>query len=48
MQGAASYITGSHSAKFGFRYHHNTSNFPTNFYNDSLLKYTFPDGVPTR
>ena len=45
-QGAASYITGSHSAKFGFRYHHNNANYPINFYNNSQLKYIFQDGVP--
>ena len=48
VQGAASYITGSHSAKFGFRYHHNDANYPINFYNDSQLKYFFQDGVPSR
>jgi hypothetical protein len=46
FQGAVSYITGSHSAKVGFRYHHNMSTFPKNYYNDTLLKYTFTDGVP--
>src|SRR5262245_53099243 len=48
LQGAASYFTGSHSTKFGFRYHHNMSTFPKNFYNNSQLKYTFQDGVPTQ
>ena len=47
FQGAVSYITGSHSTKFGFRYHHNMSTFPKNFYNNTQLKYTFQDGVPT-
>ena len=47
FQGAVSYITGSHSTKFGFRYHHNMSTFPKNFYNNSQLKYTFDNGVPT-
>ena len=28
VQGAASYITGSHSAKFGFRYHHERLDLP--------------------
>ena len=40
FQGAVSYITGSHSAKVGFRYHHNMSTFPKNYYNNTLLKYT--------
>ena len=47
FQGAVSYITGSHSTKFGFRYHHNMSTFPKNYYNNTQLKYTFQDGVPT-
>ena len=46
LQGSASYITGSHSAKFGIRYHANDSTFPKNYYNDSLLKYNFQSGVP--
>jgi hypothetical protein len=46
MQGAVSYVTGSHSAKFGARYHHNDSAFPTNFYNNAQLKYNFRGGVP--
>jgi len=48
VQGAASYITGSHSAKFGFRYHNNDSTFPKNYYNNSQLKYFFQDGVPSQ
>ena len=48
LQGAASYITGSHSSKFGFRYHHNMSTFPKNYYNDSQLKYIFQDGIPNQ
>jgi hypothetical protein len=48
FQGAVSYITGSHSMKVGFRYHHNMSTFPANFYNDTLLRYTFTDGVPAQ
>jgi hypothetical protein len=48
VQGAASYVTGSHSTKFGFRYHTNDANYPINFYNDSQLKYTFTDGVPNQ
>ena len=47
IQGSASYITGSHSAKVGFRYHHNDAYYPVNFYNDSQLSYIFQDGVPT-
>ena len=47
MQGSASYITGSHSTKFGFRYHHNDAYYPINFYNNSQVSYIFQDGVPT-
>ncbi|MEP7305081.1 MAG: hypothetical protein ABJA98_06150, partial [Acidobacteriota bacterium] len=47
VQGSASYITGSHSAKVGFRWHGNDANYPINFYNDSQLKYIFQDGVPS-
>jgi hypothetical protein len=32
----------------GYRWHHNMSTFPANFYNDSLLRYTFTDGVPNQ
>jgi hypothetical protein len=46
FQGAVSYITGSHSAKFGARFHQNDSTFPKNFYNDAQLKYFFRGGVP--
>jgi hypothetical protein len=46
LQGAASYITGSHASKFGVRYHHNIAKYPKNYYNDSQLKYFFQDGVP--
>jgi hypothetical protein len=45
-EGATSYVTGSHSSKFGIRYHKNDSTFPKNYYNDSQLKYNFRDGVP--
>ena len=45
-QGSLSYVTGSHSSKFGIRYHTNDSTFPKNFYNDSQLKYNFNNGVP--
>ncbi len=40
-------MTGSHSSKFGFRYHNNDANYPVNFYNNAQLKYTFQDGVPS-
>jgi hypothetical protein len=46
LQGSVSYITGSHSAKFGARFHQNDSTFPKNFYNDAQLKYFFQGGVP--
>lgn len=45
-QGAVSYITGSHSVKFGARFHQNDSTFPKNYYNDAQLKYNFRGGVP--
>ena len=45
-QGAVSYVTGTHSAKFGARMHENDSGFPKNFYNDKQLKYNFRGGVP--
>ncbi len=48
VQGSASYVTGSHSAKVGFRYHSNDANYPVNFYNDTQLKYFFQDGVPNQ
>jgi hypothetical protein len=40
-------ITGSHSAKVGFRYHNNDSTFPKNYYNNSQLKCFFQNGVPS-
>ena len=46
VNGSASYVTGSHSAKFGFRYHHNDATYPINYYNNSQLKYFFNNGVP--
>jgi hypothetical protein len=46
IQGAVSYVTGSHSAKFGARFHQNDSTFPKNFYNGAQLKYFFRGGVP--
>jgi hypothetical protein len=45
-QGSVSYVTGSHSAKFGVRFHQNDSTFPKNYYNDAQLKYNFRGGVP--
>ena len=46
LPGAVSYVTGSHSAKFGARFHQNDSTFPKNFYNNAQLKYNFRGGVP--
>ncbi len=46
-QGSASYITGSHSAKVGFRLHQNIANYPVNFYNNTQLSYVFTNGAPT-
>jgi hypothetical protein len=46
IQGAASYVTGSHSAKFGARYMANDSTFPKNYYNNAQLHYQFTNGVP--
>jgi hypothetical protein len=46
VQGAMSYVTGSHAAKFGARFHRNDSTFPKNFYNGAQLKYNFRRGVP--
>ena len=48
LEGALSYITGSHSAKFGARFHTNDSTFPKNYYNDSQLRYFFQNGQPYR
>jgi hypothetical protein len=48
VNGAASYITGSHSAKFGFRLHQNIADYPINFYNNSQFNYQFTNGVPTQ
>jgi hypothetical protein len=47
VQGSLSYVTGSHNAKFGGRYHYNDS-LGVNFYNDSQLSYTFLNGSPTQ
>ena len=46
FQGAVSYVTGSHSAKFGARFHKNDSTFPKNYYNNTQLKYFFRGGSP--
>jgi hypothetical protein len=46
VQGAVSYVTGSHSAKFGARFHENDSTFPKNYYTNAQLKYNFRGGVP--
>ncbi len=46
IQGSASYVTGSHSAKFGIRYHNNNAIYPINYYNGQQLKYNFRGGVP--
>jgi len=46
-QGSLSYVTGSHAAKIGGRYHYNDS-LGVNFYNDSQLAYTFFNGSPTQ
>jgi hypothetical protein len=48
FQGSVSYITGSHSAKVGGRFHHNKSTFPANFYNNTQLRYTFTNGIPNQ
>jgi len=48
VQGSVSYVTGSHSAKFGARYHANDSTFPKNFYNNAQLHYQFLNGSPTQ
>jgi len=48
VQGAASYVTGAHSSKFGFRYHNNDANYPVNFYNNAQRKYFLQDGQPTQ
>jgi Carboxypeptidase regulatory-like domain len=47
VQGSASYITGSHSAKVGFRLHQNIAMYPVNFYNNSQLSYVFTNGQPS-
>ena len=47
VNGAASYVTGSHSAKVGFRFHQNIADYPINFYNNTQLNYQFTDGAPS-
>ena len=47
VQGSASYVTGSHSAKVGFRTHQNIAMYPVNFYNNTQLNYVFANGQPT-
>src|SRR5262245_290705 len=47
VQGSASYITGSHSAKVGFRLHQNIAMYPVNFYNNAQLRYFFTNGQPS-
>jgi hypothetical protein len=47
VNGAASYVTGSHSAKVGFRFHQNIADYPINFYNNTQLNYQFTGGVPS-
>jgi len=47
VNGSASYITGSHSAKVGFRLHQNIAQYPINFYNNTQLSYVFTNGSPT-
>src|SRR6185503_15763395 len=43
-QGSVSYVTGSHSAKFGARFHENDSTFPKNFYNNAQMTYQLSGG----
>jgi hypothetical protein len=47
VNGSASYITGSHSAKVGFRLHQNIAMYPINFYNNAQRSYQFSNGVPS-
>jgi hypothetical protein len=47
VNGAASYVTGSHSTKFGFRLHQNIADYPINFYNNSQFNYQFTNGQPS-
>jgi hypothetical protein len=45
--GSASYVTGSHAAKFGGRFQYNRILF-VDFYNDSRISYRFRNGVPNQ
>jgi Carboxypeptidase regulatory-like domain len=45
-QASLSYVTGTHSMKFGGRYFYNWL-LGVNFYSDSQLTYTFLNGAPT-
>jgi hypothetical protein len=47
LNGAASYVTGSHSTKFGFRMHQNIADYPINYYNNTQLNYQFTNGAPS-
>src|SRR5262252_7756834 len=47
VNGSASYVTGSHSAKFGLRLHQNIADYPVNFYNNTQLSYQFTNGSPS-
>jgi hypothetical protein len=44
-KGSVSYVTGSHSAKFGARYHQNDSTFPKNYYNNAQVTYQLSGGL---
>src|SRR5436190_4043452 len=46
-QGSASYITGSHSAKVGFRLHQNIAMYPINFYNNQQRSDVITGGAPS-
>jgi hypothetical protein len=48
IQGALSYVTGSHTMKFGVRYFDNDANYPINYYNNSQLSYQFANGIPNQ
>jgi hypothetical protein len=48
VNGAASYVTGGHSAKVGFRLHQNIADYPVNYYNNTQLKYVFTNGAPVQ
>src|SRR4029078_3826687 len=47
INGSASYVTGSHSAKVGLRLHQNIAIYPVNFYNNTQLNYVFTNGQPS-